>query len=74
MTPARMPIEIGAIRGLMIVAHYNPYSDQSRYQVRAETSQFSDWFGVGTWGTFEEAMEEFKRWEELHKTQMEEDR
>lgn len=74
MTAPRMPIEIGTIRGLMIIIHYNPGSDQSKYQLRAETSQFSNWFVVGTWDTFEEAMEEFKRWEELHKTQMEEDR
>ena len=74
MTAPRMPIEIGAIRGLMIVALYNPRSNQSSYLVKAETSQFPDWFRVGTWDTFDEAMEEFKRWEELRKTQMEEDR
>ena len=74
MIPTRMPVEIGEIKGLMIVVNYNPLSDQSRYRMRAESSRFSDWFTVGTWDTFEEAMEEFQKWDALRKTQMEEDR
>lgn len=73
MTPARMLVEIGEIKGLMIVANYNRISDQFRYRMRAETSRFSDWFDVGTWDTFEEAMEEFQKWDALRKTQMEDD-
>ena len=73
MTSPRMLVEIGEIKGLMIVVNYNPLSDQSRYRMRAESSRFSDWFTVGTWDTFEEAMEEFQKWDALRKTQMEDD-
>lgn len=73
MISPRMPIEIGEIQGLMIVVGYNPLSDQSRYQMRAESSKFPDWFNVGTWDTFEEAVEEFQKWDALRKTQMEGD-
>lgn len=71
MTSPRMLVEIGEIQGLMIVVGYNPLSDQSRYQMRAESSRFSDWFEVGTWDTLEEAMEEFQKWDALRKTQTE---
>ena len=73
MTRDRMLVEIGEIQGLMIVVGYNPLTDQSRYQMRAETSRFSDWFDVGTWGTFEEAMEEFQKWDALRMKQMEDE-
>ena len=71
MTSPRMLVEIGEIQGLMIVVGCNPLSDQSRYQMRAESSRFSDWFEVGTWDTLEEAMEEFQKWDALRKTQTE---
>jgi len=73
MISPRMLVEIGEIKGLMIVVNYNPLSDQSRYRVRAESSRFSEWYDVGTWGTFEEAMEEFQKWDALRKTQMEDE-
>ena len=73
MTPARMLVEIGEIKGLMIVANYTRISDQFRYRMRAETSRFSDWYNVGTWDTFEETLEEFQKWDALRKTQMEDD-
>ena len=73
MNSPRMPIEIGTIHGLMIVALYNPRSNQPTYLVKAETCRFPDWFRVGTWDTFEEALEEFQKWDALRKTQMEDD-
>ena len=73
MTRDRMLVEIGEIKGLMIVVGYNPLTDQSRYQMRAESSRFSDWFEVGTWDTLEEAMEEFQKWDALRMKQMEDE-
>ena len=73
MTPARMLVEIGEIKGLMIIVDYNPLSDQSRYRIRAESSRFSDWYNVGTWDTFEETLEEFQKWDALRMKQMEDE-
>ena len=73
MTSPRMLVEIGTIHGIMIVALYNPRSNQPTYQVKAETCRFSNWFIVGTWDTFEEAMEEFQKWDAVRKTQMEDE-
>lgn len=73
MTSPRMLVDVGEIKRLMIVVDYNPLSDKSRYRMRAESSRFSDWYNVGTWDTFEEAMEEFQKWDAVRKTQMEDD-
>ena len=68
MTSPRMPVEIGEIRGLMImVGAEGPKS--GLYRLRAESSNFRDWFDVGTWDTVEEAEEEFRVWDKIRKEQ-----
>ena len=72
MTYPRMPVEIGKIRGLMIII--GDSQKAGLYRLRAESSNFRDWYEVGSWDTIDEAVEEFNKWDELRKTQMEEDR
>lgn len=72
MTFTRMPVEIGKIRGLMIIVGDSPKA--GLYRLRAESSSFRDWYEVGSWDTIDEAIEEFNKWDALRKTQMEEDR
>ena len=67
MNPPRLPIEIGEIRGLMIIVGEGPKS--GRYRLRAESSSFRDWFDVGSWDTVEEAVEEFRIWDKIRKEQ-----
>lgn len=71
MTFTRMPVEIGKIRGLMIIVGDSPKA--GLYRLRAESSNFRDWYEVGSWDTLEEAVEEFQKWDALRKTQMEDD-
>ena len=70
MNSPRLPIEIGEIRGLMIIVGNGQKS--GRYRLRAESSNFRDWFDVGTWDTVEEAEEEFRVWDKIRKEQHEE--
>lgn len=70
MTYPRMPVEIGKIRGLMIIV--GDSQKTGLYRLRAESSNFRDWYEVGSWDTIDEAVEEFQKWDELRKTQMEE--
>lgn len=70
MTYPRMPVEIGKIRGLMIIVGDSPKA--GHYRLRAESSNFRDWYEVGSWDTIDEAVEEFQKWDTLRKTQMEE--
>lgn len=72
MTFTRMPVEIGKIRGLMIIVGDSPKA--GLYRLRAESSSFRDWYEVGSWDTIDGAIEEFNKWDALRKTQMEEDR
>ena len=72
MSLTRMPVEIGKIRGLMIIVGDSPKA--GLYRLRAESSNFRDWYEVGSWDTIDEAVEEFNKWDALRKTQMEEDR
>ena len=71
MTFTRMPVEIGKIRGLMIIVGDSPKA--GLYRLRAESSNFRDWYEVGSWDTLEEAVEEFQKWDALRKPQMEDD-
>ena len=67
MTFTRMPVEIGKIRGLMIIVGDSPKA--GLYRLRAESSNFRDWFDVGSWDTVEEALEEFRVWDKIRKEQ-----
>ena len=67
MTFTRMPVEIGKIRGLMIIVGDSPKA--GLYRLRAEASCFREWFDVGSWGTIEEALEEFRVWDKIRKEQ-----
>lgn len=71
MTYPRMPVEIGKIRGLMIIV--GDSQKAGLYRLRAESSNFRDWYEVGSWDTIDEAVEEFQKWDALRKTQMEDD-
>lgn len=71
MSLTRMPVEIGKIRGLMIIVGDSPKA--GLYRLRAESSNFRDWYEVGSWDTIDEAVEEFNKWDALRKTQMEDD-
>lgn len=67
MNSHRLPIEIGEIRGLMILVGQGTKS--GRYRLRADTSNFRDWTDVGSWDTVEEALEEFRVWDKIRKEQ-----
>ena len=70
MNTPRLSVEIGEIRGLMIIVGDSPKA--GLYRLRAESSSFRDWYEVGSWNTVEEALEEFRIWDKVRKEQHEE--
>lgn len=72
MSKVRLPVEIGEIRGLMILVGESPKA--GLYRLRAESSSFREWFDVGSWHTLDEALEEFRMWDKIRKEQYEEKR
>lgn len=70
MSNVRLPVEIGIIRDLTITTGIS--ENRNKYILKASTHRFQETIYVGEWYTLEEALEEFRIWDEVRKEQYEE--
>ena len=68
MSDIRLPVIIGTIHEIVIIVG-GERADRQKYHVRAQSSRFREGYTIGIWDTFEEAAEEFKKWDEIRKAQ-----